>query len=102
MTAPIADHQDDHRITRRSIVVGATVALICAPAIVRATSLMPVRRLSGPIGPQYAGFVERLFYAALDSDLRTGRMCTYVNGRIVPLADARRIVAHARAQGWLR
>jgi hypothetical protein len=69
--------------------------------IVRAASLMPVRRLRGPIGPQYAGFCERLFYHSLDGNLRAGRMSTNLNGKIVPAADARRMVAYARAQGWL-
>ena len=31
-----------------------SASLICAPAIVRATGLMSVRSLRGPIGPQYA------------------------------------------------
>ena len=33
------------RITRRTILVGAAASLICAPAIVQAVDLMPVRRL---------------------------------------------------------
>ena len=35
----------DCRMTRRSTFVGAAAFLICAPAIVRAESLMPVRNL---------------------------------------------------------
>jgi hypothetical protein len=97
--APISNH--DNLITRRSIFVGSAALLICAPAIVRATSLMPVRGLRGPMGPQYAGFCERLFYHSLDCGLRAGRMSTFLNGKIVPAADARRLVAYARAQGWL-
>ena len=54
-----------------------------------------------PSGPQYAGFVERLFYQALNSNLKTRKMSTVLNGRIVPLADTQRMVAHARACGWL-
>ena len=99
MTAPISNH--DNLITRRSIFVGSAALLICAPAIVRATSLMPVRGLRGPIGPQYAGFCERLMYQSLDSNLRAGRMSTVLNGKIIPAAEARRLVAYARAQGWL-
>jgi hypothetical protein len=72
-----------------------------APAVVRTASLKPVRALRGPIGPQYAGFVEPLMYAALDSNLRAGRMSTVLNGEIISKARARRMVAHARAQGWL-
>jgi hypothetical protein len=99
MTVLISSHEG--LITRRSIFIGAAASLICAPAIVRATSLMPVRRLRGAIGPQYAGFCERLMYQNLDSNLRAGRMCTVLNGKIIPEADARRMVAYARAQGWL-
>jgi hypothetical protein len=99
MTALISNH--DGLITRRSIFIGAAASLICAPAIVRATSLMPVRRLRGPIGPQYAGFCERLMYQSLESNLRAGRMNAVLNGKIIPEADASRMVAYARAQGWL-
>jgi hypothetical protein len=88
-------------MTRRSIFIGAAASLICAPAIVRAASLMPVRRLRVWIAPQYAGFCERLMYQNLGSNLRTGRMSTVLNGKIIPEADARRMVAYARAQEWL-
>jgi hypothetical protein len=88
-------------ITRRSIIRGTAAALIFAPAIVRATSLMPVRRLCLPVEHLYAGYVERLYFRALDSDLRIGRMTTHLNGKIVSMADARQIVARARAYGWL-
>ena len=100
MTALISNHHG--LMTRRSVFIGAAASLICAPAIVRAASLMPVRSLRGPIGPQYAGFCERLMYQSLASNLRTGRMSTVLNGEIIPEADARRMVAYARAQGWLR
>jgi hypothetical protein len=99
MTAPTSNH--DGLITRRSILIGAAASLICAPAIVRATSLMPVRRPPPPFGPQYAGFWERLLYHSLDSNLRAGRMSTVLNGEIIPEADARRMVAHAQDYGWL-
>lgn len=97
----LPDHHHDSLVTRRSIFIGAAASLICAPAIVRATSLMPVRRLPPPFGPQYAGFVERLMYHNLDSNLRAGRMNTMLNGKIIPEADARRMVARARDYGWL-
>src|SRR6266540_4710762 len=99
---PLApDQLHDSLITLRSIFIGAAASLICAPAIVRATSLMPVRRLPPPFGPQYAGFVERLMYQSLASDLRAGRMSTTLNGKIIPEADARRMVARAQDYGWL-
>jgi hypothetical protein len=88
MTAPISNH--DSLITRRSIFIGAAASLMCAPAIVRAASLMPVRGLRGPIGPQYAGFCERLIYQNLANNLRKGRMSTVLNGKIIIEEDARR------------
>jgi hypothetical protein len=97
---PIPHHQRS-LITRRSITRGAVASLICAPAIVRATSLMPVRRLPLPFGHQHAGFVERLYFHALYGDLRVGQMSTRLNGKIVSMANARQAVAHARAYGWL-
>jgi hypothetical protein len=107
MTAPIPDrHHHDRLNTRRSIVIGAAASLICAPAIVRAGSLMPVRSLILPIipiVPMYAGFVERLRYDFLEKALRAGwddrRHGPVVGG--ISESQARRSVAYARAQGWL-
>ena len=80
MTALISNH--DGLITRRSIFIGAAASLICAPAILRATSLMPVRRLPlhtlNPMGE----FYRRCFYHSLDSDLKAGRsMSTVIDGK---------------------
>ena len=100
MTAPISKH-DDGLITRRSIFIGAAASLLCAPAIVRAAGLMAVRSLRRPIGPQYAGFCERLMYQSLERNLRAGQMSTVLNGKIIPEDDARQMVAYAWAQGWL-
>jgi hypothetical protein len=88
-------------LTRRSILRGAAASLVCAPAIVRATSLMPMHGLRLPVGQQHAGFVERLYFHALDRDLRVGQMSTHLNGKIVSMADARQTVMRARANGWL-
>jgi hypothetical protein len=88
-------------ITRRSIFIGAPASLLCAPAIVRATNLMPVRRLPFPFGPQYAGYCERVMFHWLESNLKTGKMTTRLNGKIVSESEARRIVKHAQAYGWL-
>ena len=89
-------------MTRRSMVTGATAALICAPAVVRATALMPVPgpplQFLNPLGE----FYRRCFYHALDSDLRAGRsMSAVIDGKIVSVVEARRMLMHARAQGWL-
>jgi hypothetical protein len=108
MTAPIPNHLHGSLITRRSIFIGAAASLICAPAIVRATSLMPVRSLISPIKRSsrldpLGEFYRRCFYHNLDFDLRTGRSMSMVveNGKIVSVAEARRMVSYARAQGWL-
>ncbi len=55
-------------ITRRKFVLAASASVMCAPAIVRAASLMPVRAV-GPIGPQYHGWVERVFIHGLTPHL---------------------------------
>jgi hypothetical protein len=44
-TPLLANRHQDYRMARRSILIGAAASLMCAPAIVRVTSLMPVRRL---------------------------------------------------------
>jgi hypothetical protein len=97
----------DRRMTRRSIFIGAAASLMCAPAIVPAASLMPVRGLILPIKRSsrldpLGEFYRRCFYHNLDFELRTGRSMSLVeDGEIISVAAARRIVAHARAQGWL-
>jgi Enolase, C-terminal TIM barrel domain len=50
MTAPssLSGHS---LITRKTLLLGAAVSLSCAPAIVRATNLMPVDRLPFRLGP---------------------------------------------------
>ena len=98
---PIPDHG---HITRRSILTGAVASLICAPAIVRVANLMPVRRLPFPFGPQYAGFVERLYLHALEShvrDLKPDQTTIYFNNGTMAVDDARRKVAFAQAHGFL-
>jgi hypothetical protein len=63
---------------------------------------MPVRSFHLPTERRWAGFVERLMYHQLDSGLKRGRVTTVLNGEVVSEANARRMVAYARAQGWLR
>jgi hypothetical protein len=97
----------DYRMTRRNIFIGAASSLICAPAIVRAASIMPVRglllqllnpELLNPLGQ----FYRRCFYHSLDCDLRAGRaMTTLNNDKKISVAEAHRMVARARTQGWL-
>ena len=57
----------------------------------------PLQFLS-PLGE----FYRRCFYHSLENDLRAGRsMSTVIDGKIVSVVEARRMVALARAQGWL-
>jgi hypothetical protein len=88
-------------MTRRSLFVGAAASLICAPAIVRAESLMPVRKLPLQILNPLGEFYRHCYYHSLDCELRTGQITANINGKIVSVADARQMVARARAQGWL-
>jgi hypothetical protein len=100
----------DTEKTRRSICFGAVASLICAPAVVRATSLMsvrglplqllnPERKIPRTVGEWY----QLCFYNNLDNDLRAGRAMTYgpIGGKTISVAEGYRIVAHARAEGWL-
>ena len=50
-------------VTRRSLFVGAAATLICAPAVVRFVSLMPVRGVH-EIERHHYGFVERFYVHA--------------------------------------
>jgi hypothetical protein len=106
MTAPTPNIDHGSLLTRRSI-IGAAAALIFMPAIVRATNLMPVRRLPFPYGPQYAGYVDRLFLHSIESNLqaalRTGRTIleqSFYRDEM-SVESAQRTVAFAQAHGFL-
>jgi hypothetical protein len=92
----------DYRMTRRRVITGAAASLICAPAIVRAASLMAVRSLPlQRLNPE-GEFYRRCFYHSLENDLRVGRaMSVRNNEKIISLAEAHRMVARARVQGRL-
>jgi hypothetical protein len=62
--------------------------------------ILPIKRSSrlDPLGEYY----RRCFYHNLDFDLRTGRaMTTLNNDKIISVAETYRMVAQARAEGWL-
>ena len=97
-------------MTRRTLVVGAAACVICAPAIVRVASLMPVRGLPLQLPnldrkvPKTMGEWYRLcFYEHLEQNLRAGRAMTYgqVGGKPISVAEGHHIIARARALGWL-
>jgi hypothetical protein len=58
MTALTPNIDHGSLLTRRSI-IGAAASLLCAPAIVRVTNLMPVRRIILK-SDHYYGFLDRL------------------------------------------
>ena len=109
MTALITNHEHDKLITRRIIIFGAAASLLCAPAIVRATSLMPVKRVVFPIvpvapsAPIYMGFLDRLRIDWMEKCLMSGwdddRHAQTFGG--ISEAQARRSVIRARANGWV-
>jgi hypothetical protein len=100
----------DARITRRTILISAAASLICAPAIVQAVNLMPVRglplqliipkrRVLKTMGDWY----QFCFYNNLENDLKAGRAMTYgpVGGKAISVAEGHQIIARARALRWL-
>jgi hypothetical protein len=104
VTAPIPI-PDQTLITRRGIFIGPVASLLCAPAIVRAANLMPVRRLPFSVWPQSAGLVERLYLHALEGSLqagsRAGQTSIELCDRTIPIDSAQQRVAFARAHGFL-
>jgi hypothetical protein len=95
------------KITRRIVLFSAAGSLMCAPAIVRASVLMPVRGLplqlctSDFLNPE-GEFYRRCFYHSLDGDLRAGHaMSVRSNEKIISVVEAQRMVACARVRGWL-
>lgn len=95
---------------RRDLLIGVTASVLCAPAIVRASSLMPVKVVdwtppARDINEYHgAGFVERLAYQMMDHVLKTGwapeRVALFYGG--ISERKMRNIVAYARRQGFLK
>ena len=103
-TSPLMD--------RRNFLVAATASLLCAPAIVRAWSLMPIKVVDWtPLAlPAYeqgerpsAGWAERVGYHMMDRILKTGwtpeRAASFYGG--ISESKMRSMVAHARRHGFL-
>jgi hypothetical protein len=99
-------------LPRRKFLIEATSMLLCAPAIVRAASLMPVRGLMMPINPPepnplsikpQEGFVRCLLFASCDSDLEAGRTKSSFgfNGGRLSEKEMRDFVTYAKKWGFL-
>jgi hypothetical protein len=89
-------------LTRRRIFIGGLASVICAPVIVRAESLMPIRALIVPMQPLYAGFVERLRFHWMELALKHG----WTNEGALTFGgisenEARRQINYARMHGFL-
>jgi hypothetical protein len=96
-------------ITRRSMFIGAAASLICAPSIVRASSLMPIRRVIieanafGPKKPIYLGFAGSLRLFWMKKALERG-WDDKVDGRTfggISERRARNYVAYVKYHGTL-
>ena len=97
------DSQLSVPVSRRSLLLGLAAWSISAPAIVRASTLMPIRRIVLPeVNLPWAGYVERVFYNALATNLRRGQITVRINGTIPTLCEAERLVSKARQNGWIQ
>jgi hypothetical protein len=103
-------------INRRYLLTGLASLMVGAPAIVRASSLMPIRAvdwtpLALPANEIWergerpmAGWVERVGYQMMDHVLKTGwtpeRAASFYGG--ISETKMRSMVAHARRRGFLK
>jgi len=78
-------------IVRRRVLIGAAATLVCAPAVVRAASLMPVRIVPPVAKPQYYGFCERLYVAGHLPIIRRFQNAGF---------SSQEIAAELNARGW--
>jgi hypothetical protein len=98
---------------RRDLLIGVTASLLCAPAIVRASSLMPIKVVDWtPLAlPAHergerpsAGWAERVGYQMMDHVLETGwtpeRAASFYGG--ISESKMRSMVAYARRQRFLK
>jgi hypothetical protein len=100
-TSPLMD--------RRNFLVAATAPLLCAPAIVRASSLMPIKVVGWtPLTlPAHehgerpsAGWAERVAYQMMDHVLKKPERAASFYGGISE-SKMRSMVAHARRHNFL-
>lgn len=103
MTVMISGLHYDGQLTRRTILIGAAASLICAPSVVRAASLMPIRGVIVPANQIYMGFVDRLRLHCMEQALRSGWNAERDGWTFGGISEshARACVGNARAQGWL-
>ncbi len=100
---------------RRDLLIGVTTSLLCAPAIVRASSLMPIKvvdwtPLASPVNEIWergerpsAGWAERVGYHMMDHVLEIGWTPERPASFYVDISESkmRSMVAYARRHGLL-
>ena len=97
-------------IKRRALLTGLVSLIVGAPAIVRASSLMPVKVVEWtPLAPSanekhYAGWIDRLAYKMMDDVLKAGqapeRAAPFYGG--ISERKMLSMVAYARRQSFLK
>lgn len=100
---------NNRMIGRRSVLMGIGSLMIGTPAIVRSSSLMPVKvmhwkALCCACGPNYAGWIERLAYQTMDNALKAGwtpeRAAPFYGGMSEEKMQS--TLAYARQHGFLK
>ena len=92
MSIILPDNRSLAAPTRRTVLLGLAATFLSAPAVVRASSIMPVRvvLITEP-DRRYAGFIERLWYESWASRLLQHEGITMpFNGRNPTLSEAER------------
>jgi hypothetical protein len=102
MSKVFSDNRSSVPLSRRSFLLGLAASSLPAPALVRVSSIMPVRCvLLTETNRPSAGFAQRLLYNSLAAGLRRGHITTVLNGRVVTLSEAEPLVRYARQNGWI-
>ena len=102
MSIVFPDSRASAPLSRRGVLLGLAASSLPAPAIVRISSIMPVRRvLLTDTSRSSAGFAQRLFCNSLAVGLRRGLTTFRFSASALTLSEAESIVRYARRNGWI-
>jgi hypothetical protein len=91
---------------RRTLLISAAASLLCAPAIVRSGSLMPVRRVVLRLNHSYYGFTDRLsvygYLPRINNRLNAGLSPREIAVELGSDWDARRVLGVIRRDEEIR